>query len=188
MYLIIQGFATMPRLFIAIDLPEQIRDEIGDLYCAIKGARWVDENQLHLSLRFIGETDNETESRIIDAMEHVQFEPFTLSVNGTGFFPLRKDPTVLWIGIAACSELMQLQSRIERACDSVSLPADPRNFHPHITIARLNAPQHDRVAQFITEHNNFKTDKFEISDFHLYRSYLGKSGSQYVKEASFSHA
>src|SRR5512133_2980616 len=104
----------MPRLFIAIDMPEQVQDQISDLYIAIQGARWVPQDQLHITMRFIGETDAATETSIINALEHIRFEPFHISVKSTGFFPLRKDPQVLWVGIDNCAELENLGRSIER--------------------------------------------------------------------------
>lgn len=175
----------MPRLFIAIDMPEQVQDQISDLYTAIQGARWVPQNQLHITMNFIGETDTSTESSIIAALERISFEPFHIAVKSTGFFPLRKDPQVLWVGIDTCTELENLQRSIERSLTTLGIIADHRTFHPHVTVARLDKPHKERVVQFITENHLFKTEPFEIDAFHLYRSYLGKNGAQYVKEASF---
>jgi len=175
----------MPRLFIAIDLPQQARDQISDLYCAIKGAKWTDENQLHLTLRFIGETDFDTEDRIIGALEHIQFDPFTIKLQSVGYFPPRKDPRILWVGVDDNSCLMQLQACIERSLVNLQLEPDTRKFHPHITIARLDNPHKERVVEMITDNSLFCIEPFSVSDFHLYRSYTGKSGAQHVLEASF---
>jgi 2'-5' RNA ligase len=175
----------MPRLFISIDMPEQVQDQISDLYTAIQGARWVPQDQLHITMRFIGETDTATETSIIASLEHIRFEPFHIAVRSTGFFPLRKDPQVLWIGIEKSQELEKLQCSIERSLTSLGIKADSRTFHPHVTVARLDRPHKERVVQFITDNHLFKTEPFEIDAFHLYRSYLGKNGAQHVKEASF---
>jgi 2'-5' RNA ligase len=175
----------MPRLFIAIDMPEQVQDQISDLYTAIQGARWVPHDQLHITMRFIGETDTATETSIIASLEHIRFEPFHIAVKSTGFFPLRKDPQVLWVGIDNSPELENLQRSIERSLTALGINPDSRVFHPHVTVARLDRPHKDRVVQFITDNHLFKTEPFEIDEFHLYRSYLGKNGAQYVKEASF---
>jgi len=175
----------MPRLFIAIDMPEQVQEQISDLYTAIQGARWVPQDQLHITMRFIGETDTATEASIIDSLEHIRFKPFRIAVQSTGFFPLRKDPQVLWVGIDNRADLEILQRSIERTITSLGMEADNRTFHPHVTVARLDRPHKERVVQFITDNHLFKTESFEIDEFHLYRSYLGKNGAQHVKEASF---
>ncbi len=175
----------MPRLFIAIDMPEQVRDQISDLYTAIQGARWVPQDQLHITMCFIGETDTQTETSIITALEQIWFEPFHIAVKSTGFFPLRKDPQVLWVGIDNRTELEDLQRSIERSITALGIEAGRRTFHPHVTVARLDRPHKERVIQFITDNHLFKTEPFEISEFHLYRSYLGKNGAQHVREASF---
>jgi len=181
----VSGTNSMPRLFIAIDMPEQVQDQISDLYTAIQGARWVPQDQLHITMRFIGETDIHTETSIITALEHIRFEPFHITVKSTGFFPLRKDPQVLWVGIDKNTELEKLQHAIERSLTALGIKTEGRTFHPHVTVARLDRPHKERVVQFITDNHLFKTEPFEVTEFHLYRSYPGKNGAQYVREASF---
>lgn len=175
----------MPRLFISIDLPEEVKDQISDLYCAIKGAKWTDTEQLHLTLRFIGETDCQTEDRIIGSLSEIHFEPFPMKIKGIGYFPPRKEPRILWTGIEENKNLTDLQARIERALVHLDIEPDLRRFHPHITIARLDNPHQERVVNLITENNLFCSEQFEVSEFHLYRSYLGKTGAHHVLEASF---
>jgi 2'-5' RNA ligase len=175
----------MPRLFLAIDPPERIRDEISALYGAIAGAQWMGDEQIHLTLRFIGEVDNTTENQIIDVLQKVSIPPFTLALKGIGVFPLRKEPRILWIGVQENQILMRMQAQIERALASIQIEPDPRKFFPHITIARLSNAHQERIGQFISENNLFSTEPFEVSEFYLYRSYLGKTGAIYVKEATF---
>lgn len=175
----------MPRLFIAIDPPERIRDAISAIYGAIAGARWMEDEQIHLTLKFIGEVDNSTENQIIDVLSKLSVPPFTMILKGVGVFPLRKEPRILWVGVQENQILMRLQAQIERALTSIEIEPDPRKFYPHITIARLNNAHQERIGQFISENNLFCTEPFEVSEFYLYRSYLGKTGAAYVKEATF---
>ena len=175
----------MPRLFVAIDPPERIRDEISALYGAIAGARWMGDEQIHLTLRFIGEVDNTTENQIIDVLQKLSIPPFTITLKGIGVFPLRKEPRIIWIGVEENQILMRMQAQIERALASIQIEPDPRKFFPHITIARLNSAHQERIGQFISENNLFSTEPFEVSEFYLYRSYLGKTGALYIKEATF---
>jgi RNA 2',3'-cyclic 3'-phosphodiesterase len=175
----------MPRLFTAIDPPERIRDAISAIYGAITGTRWMEDEQIHLTLRFIGEVDNSMENNIIDVLSKLSVPPFTLILKGVGVFPLRKEPRILWVGVQENEILMRLQAQIERALISMNIAPDPRKFFPHITIARLNNAHQERIGQFVSENNLFCTEPFEVSEFYLYRSYLGKTGATYVKEATF---
>jgi RNA 2',3'-cyclic 3'-phosphodiesterase len=118
----------MPRLFIAIDPPERIKDDITATFCAMQGARWVEDHQIHLTLRFIGEVSNDAADLIRKALRQVKGPSFSLRVKGVGFFPPRNEPRILWTGIAENDELMRLQGRIERAVVFTGLDRDDRNF------------------------------------------------------------
>lgn len=175
----------MPRLFIAIDLPERIRDDITSTYMAIPGAKWIEDSQIHLTLRFIGEVDGETERRIDSALQSITSPPFSLSIKGVGHFPPRKEPRVLWVGVSDDQNLLKLQSKIERTLISIGLAPEDRKFHPHITIARLNGSPHEKVALFLSGHSLFETEPFDISEFSLYSSTLRKEGALHIKEVTY---
>jgi 2'-5' RNA ligase len=175
----------MIRLFIAIDIPERIRDEIADTYRAIPGARWIDETSLHCTLRFIGEIPETEINTITSSLRHVSSPKVTLKVSNAGFFPPRKEPRILWFGFDYPPEFLTLQSKIEKACINSGLEPDLRKFHPHITVARLNNPHKEKVAEFIVSNSLFTTEQFEVSEFHLYRSLAGKNTSHYEKLLSF---
>jgi 2'-5' RNA ligase len=175
----------MPRLFIAIDLPERIKDDIAATYVALPGARWVDETHLHLTLRFIGEVPGDVAGRIADALGSVSGPPFTLAMKSVGFFPPRREPRILWAGIAEDEEVIRLQTRIERCLTSIGIDPDGRKFHPHVTVARLNGTPPHKAAQYVTHHSLFATEQFSVSAFHLYESYLRKEGAHHVKIASY---
>jgi RNA 2',3'-cyclic 3'-phosphodiesterase len=176
----------MPRLFIAIDLPERIKDDITAMYMALPGARWAPEEQLHLTLRFIGEVPGDIAEKVTTALRSVATPPFSLTIKGIGFFPPRKQPNILWVGISENEELMRLQSRIERAITSIGIDPEERKFHPHITIARLHGSPPQKLAEYITQNSLFATEQFSVSSFHLYSSTLGKEGAHHAKEASFA--
>jgi RNA 2',3'-cyclic 3'-phosphodiesterase len=175
----------MPRLFIAIDLPERIKDDVAATYMALHGARWVPEEQIHLTLRFIGEVPGDAANRVRVALANVNFPSFSLTLKGCGFFPPRKQPNVLWIGIAESEELMRLQSRIERALVAAGIDPDARKFHPHITVARLNGTPERKVAEYVIQNSLFSTEPFAVDSFHLYSSILRKEGAHHIKEASY---
>jgi 2'-5' RNA ligase len=175
----------MPRLFVALDIPERIKDDITATFCAMHGARWVEDNQIHLTLRFIGEVSADTADVIKKALRSVKGRPFSLCMKGVGFFPPRNEPRILWAGIAENEELMRLQSRIERTLVATGLEHDDRKFHPHVTLARLHATHPQHVARFVTQNSLFMTEEFSVSAFHLYTSTLGKEGAIHEKEVSY---
>jgi 2'-5' RNA ligase len=175
----------MPRLFVAIDMPERIKDDITATYMALPAARWTPEEQLHLTLRFIGEVPGDAAERITAALQSVSGPSFSLTVKGVGFFPPRKQPNILWVGISENEELLRLQSRIERALTSAGIDPDDRKFHPHVTVARLNGTPHQKIAEYITQNSLFTTEQFAVSAFHLYSSTLGKTGAHHIKEATY---
>jgi 2'-5' RNA ligase len=176
----------MSRLFIAIDLPERIKDALIDTCSAIPGADWIDEARLHCTLRFIGDTQPPDEQSLVNALRPITLEPFTLTLNATGIFPNRGKPRILWAGIANSPQLMRLQRKIEQVCVAIGLPREQRHFHPHITIARLKMVHMEKLAEYIVSTSLFKTDPFEISEFHLYNSITGKQKAHYEKLVTFS--
>ncbi|MCL2220234.1 MAG: RNA 2',3'-cyclic phosphodiesterase [Chitinispirillia bacterium] len=177
----------MRRLFIAVDLPERVRDEISDLYCAIPGARWTEDAKLHITLRFIGEVDSVMAGRIDALLRTVDFTPFTLTLKSTGFFPPRGRPKVLWCGISGGDDLARLQKQIERGLTSkLGLPPEDKKFHPHITIARLSDAPDGKLADFLTSNALFETGEFMVSEFVLYSSVLNRDGAIYTKEVEYS--
>lgn len=175
----------MSRLFIAIDLPERIKDDITATYVALPGARWVDEENLHLTLRFIGDVPGDVADRIVPALRSVNGPSFSLKIKSVGFFPPRREPRILWTGIDNNEELMRLQARIERSLTSIGVDPDGRKFHPHVTVARLNGTPAHKVALYVTHHSLFATEPFAVSSFHLYSSFLRKEGALHEKLASY---
>jgi 2'-5' RNA ligase len=175
----------MPRLFVAIDLPERIKDDITATYIALPGARWTDEPQLHLTLRFIGEVPGDKADRIASALRQVSGPTFSLRVGKVGYFPPRRDPRILWAGLSKCEALLRLQARIERSLVSLGLESENRKFHAHITVARLDATPPSKVAVWVTQHSLFHTEPFAVSSFHLYSSVLRREGALHEKIASY---
>lgn len=175
----------MPRLFVAIDLPERIKDDISSTFMAIPGAKWTNDAQLHITLRFIGEVNNDTTEKVALSLNSAIVAPFNLTLKGVGHFPPRKEPRILWVGIADNPELIRLQNKIERAVISTGIEPETRKFHPHITIARLNGAPVQKVALFLSTHSLFITEPFEVSQYHLYCSHLSKEGAYHEIWATY---
>ncbi|MBE9519518.1 MAG: RNA 2',3'-cyclic phosphodiesterase [Proteobacteria bacterium] len=167
----------MPRLFIAVDLPAGIKNNLEIMSYGIPGAKWIDPQQIHLTVRFIGEVDGTTFLDIKTALEQVSLEPFSMALKGVGHFPPRGKPRVLWVGIEQSEPLQSLKSRIDRILATVGLQPEGRKFSPHITLARLkNSPIH-KVADFLAGNGLFSQEPFEIKDFKLYSSTLTPKGA-----------
>ena len=175
----------MHRLFIAIDLSDEDKKRIGSICYGLPETRWIPEEQIHLTLRFIGEVDGAAYRRIIDALGEVRSEPFELKVRGIGHFPPRRTPRVLWLGLDKREALLQLRRRIEAKLQQTGLAPEGRKFSPHITIARFKNPPLTKVASFMAAHNLFELPAFRAEEFHLYSSHLTSSGAIHTIEASY---
>ncbi len=173
---------TLPRLFVAIDLPEEIKASLSQLSCAVPGARWVSPSEIHLTLRFIGDVEPQTVAKIKKALSGIQFTSFPLRVAGVGHFPPRGLPRVLWLGLEPRPELMELQQRIESALQQAGVPPEERPFSPHITLARLKETPPAAVASFESLHRALDSPPFPVREYVLYSSVLTPKGAIHRKE------
>ena len=176
----------MKRLFLAIDLPERIIDDISATYVAMPGAHWIAEKQLHLTLRFFGELPGDRKDLLIQVLSTVSIPPFSLQLKGAGYFPPRGEARVLWLGIAAQPELVRLVSSIETNVVKAGFRREPRKFSAHITVARLHGVTPDRLARYVVSNSLFSTEPFEVNAFHLYCSHLGKQRATYTREVTYA--
>jgi 2'-5' RNA ligase len=162
----------MARLFAAVIPPSSVRTELAALEEPLEGVRWTPEANLHLTLRFIGETGEEKAGRFAEALAAVRVEPFILPVGGVGLFASRGPAHVLWVGTGGSHpRLFQLRQRVDEALLRVDLALDVRHFHPHLTIARLTeqaAPK--KIARWIEQREGFEAPPFRVDAFHLVAS------------------
>ena len=175
----------MPRLFVAIDLPAQIKMQLVDLGFGIPGARWVAADQIHLSLRFIGEVDGAVFKDIRAALAEVRSPGFNLRLKGVGHFPPRKPPRLLWVGIEANEALVRLRNRVEATLVRQGLTPEGRKYSPHITLARLNNAPSNKIGRFLAGNNLFTSKPFAVAEFHLFSSRLTPKGAIHSIEASY---
>ncbi|GAM10928.1 hypothetical protein OR1_03228 [Geobacter sp. OR-1] len=176
----------MNRLFVAIDLPEDIRRQILDVRTDSPGFRWVPEHQLHITLRFIGDADQELEQKIIERLAMVYTRHFDLNLRAIGHFPPRGLPRVLWLGIEAPPDMLSLQEAVEKACVSAGVLPEERSFSPHLTIARLKEVPPETVREFEARNTGFHAGPIAITAFHLYASSLTQQGAIHRKVKTFS--
>ena len=174
------------RLFIAIDLPERLKDELAIISFGLPQARWVGPEQFHLTLRFIGEVDGALFRDIKSGLESVIGSPFPLTLDSLGCFPPRRDPQVLWVGIENSVELLELRKKVESCLSKLGIAPEQRKFSPHITLARIRKTPLTKVITFLADHALFRLPKFTVSSFHLYSSILTPKGALHRHEAEYS--
>lgn len=177
----------MIRLFAALELPVSVRNRIEELEGGIPGARWTEPEDLHLTLRFIGEVQEDVAHDIDSVLSGLRVAPFDISLSGIGEFG-GKDPHALWVGIAKSEPLMTLARKIEHALQRMGLEPETRKYVPHITIARLRDAPLFKVQEFIAYHNLFTTEPFQLKEFVLFSSHPSPHGHQYIPERTYPFA
>jgi len=176
----------MYRLFVAIDLPPDIAIQLQGICYGVPGARWVQPEQMHLTLCFIGEVDGVVFRDIKEGLAEIEAVGLALQVKGLGFSPPKKTPKVLWAGIAPVEEVCALRKKIGNALIGMGLDPEGRKYSPHITLARLHDTPLARLSRFLAGNGLFATAVFPISEFHLYSSQLTFKGPVHTIEASYS--
>ncbi len=175
----------MVRLFVALALPDPVRVQLAAICAGLPGARWVSPENLHLTLRFIGEMDRGDIPDIDNALSHVTADPFEIRLETVGFFGKGRAIRALWIKAARSPELVSLQARVESAMVRAGCVPESRKFVPHVTLARLKRAKSERVEQFAAEYSMFKSDTFSVRALMLYSSFLSHTGAIYTQEAEY---
>ncbi len=162
----------MFRIFVALVPPATIRAALGALGVSLPGVRWAPVENLHLTLRFIGEVDSERADAFASALERVRVEPFVLPVAGVGVFPSRGPAKVLWAGVGhGHTRLFQLRKQVDEALLAVDSALDVHNFHPHFTVGRMGEGcQAKLVRKYLELFADFEAPPFRVDQFHLLAS------------------
>lgn len=167
----------MMRLFVALNPPAELTPLLHSLAGSIPGARRVAPEQLHMTLKFIGDVDEGVAHDIDGELASISFAPFTMRLKGTGHFPPRGAPRILWAGGHPTDILTRLHKRIDQRLSHCGIPRERRKFHPHITLARLKTCRRQHVAQVVAANALFETPPFSVTSFQLYRSTLTPKGA-----------
>ena len=152
----------MTRLFVALELPALVKQHLLMLAGGVPGARWLEEDQMHLTLRFIGEVDGAVMADVTAALSSVEAEPFEVMLAGVGHFPPRGTPRTLWVGVVDNPKLMGLRTRIESALAGTGAGRDSRKFFPHVALARLREPKMPKVAEFLSKEGQLLLPMFDL--------------------------
>ena len=174
----------MPRLFTALEVPRDAALSLSLLRGGLPGARWIDVENYHLTLRFIGDVEGHVADEVANALDRVRRPSFALALSGVGAFGSKK-PHSLYAGVAPSPDLVALQAEIERICQRLGLPADPRKFVPHVTLARLRNVADADVALYLSSRGNFATMPFRVDRFVLMSSRESVGGGPYVVEEAW---
>ncbi|WP_084608343.1 RNA 2',3'-cyclic phosphodiesterase [Nisaea denitrificans] len=175
----------MNRLFVALALPDHVRAALSRLRRGFPGARWVAEENFHLTLRFIGAVDNRAMDDIAAQLDRVREPGFDLELDGFGCFETKGRARALWTRVVASDELLHLQRKIDTALDAVGVERETRRFKPHVTLARFKDAPLGPVNDFICEASPFSTGPFPVGSFTLYRSFLHRDGPIYRPEVVY---
>ncbi|MHB1041612.1 MAG: RNA 2',3'-cyclic phosphodiesterase [Eubacteriales bacterium] len=183
------------RLFIAVNLPDPIKKTLAIIQKELKivptDAKWVEEENIHLTVKFLGNAGEGQVSGIVSAMRNAVrgFDPFDIDLAGAGIFPGIKNPRVLWVGLTGdVAALSLLQKRVEDSLSPLGFPPENGRFLPHLTMARLRSPRGaglllERAAAVVGKD---KIAGFKVSSVELMQSELERSGPKYYRLAGVS--
>lgn len=173
------------RLFIAIELPDEIKRHLGGMRTGIPGSRWVPLEQIHLTLAFLGEVDDATLDLLTGALATIKTPAFNLCFSGTGCFPGRRRPRVLWVGLEPEPLLNSLASLVREAVLACNIPQADRPFSPHITLARLKFPASHEVEAFLDQTPKQVLPTVCVREFTLFQSILTSQGALHTPVKTF---
>lgn len=174
----------MPRLFTGIEIPAELGERLALLRGGLPGARWLDRENYHLTLRFIGDVDRHVAGDIVDALDRVNRSGFDLRVDGIGSLGTRK-PHAIVGRIAPTRGLTELQAEHERLLQRLGLPPDQRKYTPHITLARLRGANTRDIAEYLSLRGGFVGPPFAATRFVLFSSRDSIGGGPYVIEETY---
>ena len=174
----------MPRLFTGIEIPADLGERLSYLRGGLPGARWIDPENYHLTLRFVGDIDMPIAHDIADALSSVRRTGFPLRFDGLAAFGTKK-PHAIVARVSPSRPLAELQAEHERILQRLGLPPDGRKFIPHVTLARLRGATSRDIAEYLSMRGGFAAGPFDISRFVIFSSRNSVGGGPYVVEAEY---
>ncbi len=174
----------MPRLFTGLEIPPDVADELAYYRGGMFGARWIDPEYYHMTLRFIGDVDRKTAHNVFDELERIQRQAFSVTLEGLTAFGGDR-PRSLVAAARPSPPLMALQAEHERAMRRAGLAPESRKYAPHVTLARLRGVSPEGVADYLSARGRAESLTFEVDRFILFSSRDSVGGGPYIEEASF---
>ena len=179
------SFLMTKRLFVAIDLPQSTRQLLASLDPQIRGVRWIDPAQMHLTLAFFGDVADEIDLALREKLNAIEFGAFFLPIVGVGTFSTKGAPRIIWTGVGkAHPHLFQIHKRVHEAALAAGLELELRPSHPHITIARCRDVSAQSLRKFLQSKAEFDAGMIRVDAFHLYSSKLTPAGPVHTRELS----
>lgn len=174
------------RLFVAIPLPEDVRERLSLLCSGLPAARWVEPETMHLSLRFLGEVDGRQAADVDSALGGIKVPAFAIELAGIGQFGDNRRVRALWVGVEPQELLMRLQAKVENAVQRAGLAPEGRKYRPHVTLARFKQnPPGPKLGRYLHEHGLFRHGPVPVDRFALFSSFLSASGAIHRVEADY---
>jgi len=175
---------VMPRLFTGLEIPSHVAQSLAMMRGGLPGARWIDPENYHLTLRFIGDIDDALAREIAVMLGRVQRMSFELRLDGLSSFGGRK-PRAVIAGATQIPALMELQAEHDRLLQRLGLDPEGRKYIPHVTLARLRDSSGRQVADYLAALGHYRSSSFQISRFVLFSSRASVGGGPYVVEADY---
>ncbi len=176
----------MPRLFTGLEIPPEQREEIARLKVPLPGGgRWTEPDNLHLTLRFVGDIEKPQAQEFSDRLESIDLDAFELRLAGLGVFG-GNEPRSIWAGVEDSAPLEALARANDRAARAAGIAPDSRQFKPHVTLARLKYASPDEVARVLQRLGAFRTKPFIVSRFVLFSAKPKTGGGPYGIEETFN--
>jgi 2'-5' RNA ligase len=171
------------RLFVSIELPESVTQTLAELDPQIRGVRWLEPCQMHLTLAFLGNLGAKTQATFSEKLRVISWKPFFLPLIGLGTFPSKGWPNIIWIGVGTGHpHLFQLHKRVQEAILGAGLEPNLRSFHPHVTLARCRDVSPQTIRPFLKSHAELDAGMIHVESFVLNSSQLTSAGSVYTRE------
>jgi RNA 2',3'-cyclic 3'-phosphodiesterase len=171
------------RLFVAIDLPESIKQFLVDLDPKIRGVRWTEAAQMHLTLGFFGDVPEDVDLALREKLSAIEFGAFFLPITGVGAFPPKGPPKIIWISVGhGHPHLFQVHKRVQEAALAAGIEPELRPWHPHITIARCRDVAPQSIRKFLQSNVDLDVGTIRVEAFHLYSSKLTPAGPIHTRE------
>lgn len=174
----------MPRLFTGVEIPPDVAQALASLRGGLPGARWIDPENYHLTLRFIGDVDDTVAHEVADMLGRIRRGGFDLHMKGLSSFGGRK-PRAVVANVAPAQALFDVQAEQERLMQKIGLDPEGRKFIPHVTLARLRDSTSRQVAEYLASRGFFRTSSFHVSRFVLFSSRSSGGGGPYVVEEAY---
>lgn len=174
----------MPRLFVALGLPDAVRAELSTLRGGLDGARWIEPEDYHVTLRFVGDVTGGDARALDRELMGVRARPFEMTLNDFGAFGGPK-PRSVHAAVTPSPDLITLQARIERAAQAAEMEPERRRFTPHVTLARLRSGPSKRAAEWLARREPLRLPPITVTAFGLYSAKASTGGGPYVLEATY---